>query len=506
MLTSNITRNITRNITSSIILTDGLINPIIDSSLIFNLMAAGNNLSKDELFTVDGSDNISSWNAVNTTTNNATQGTAARQPKYIASGLNGLPTVRFDGIDDYLFSDASILNPGATNFSIFVVGTFNPVTSPNVDHFLSQQNGTGLGRSILYQSTGSNRIDSFLGGVSSVGNTVTYQPQLYNLNNDSGTLEFYTNGVFNETNSVTIENATGNWVIGNNKVFSDALDGDISEIIIYNRKLSDNERTQIEQYLITKWQIETLTLPVVNNLVLNLASFDGNIRKGDIVVNGASPPNISQWLSINDTNNDAIQNTGSLQPAFRANIINGRPAIEFDANDRLVGSGMGITGSGAATIFLVIEPTTSAIVNPQHAFSFGKSTNPTEGARKGLDVEDSASGWRFENGSRLFNEAINQNTAYITTWVSADGAQYNQHDRYINGVLSTQASSNNPTAVPNLANDEYVVGYGRQNNGTFTYQYQGYIGEIIVYDRKLTDDEREQVEEFLSTKWGISLP
>lgn len=33
--------------------------------------------------------------------------------------------------------------------------------------------------------------------------------------------------------------------------------------------------------------------------------------------------------------------------------------------------------------------------------------------------------------------------------------------------------------------------------------YRGYIGEVIVYDRTLTDQEVTDLISFLKTKWGI---
>ncbi|MCH2376444.1 MAG: hypothetical protein MK538_19840, partial [Planctomycetes bacterium] len=37
------------------------------------------------------------------------------------------------------------------------------------------------------------------------------------------------------------------------------------------------------------------------------------------------------------------------------------------------------------------------------------------------------------------------------------------------------------------------------------YYFTGYIGEILVYDRALTDSEIRLVEQYLGSKWGIAL-
>jgi len=35
--------------------------------------------------------------------------------------------------------------------------------------------------------------------------------------------------------------------------------------------------------------------------------------------------------------------------------------------------------------------------------------------------------------------------------------------------------------------------------------YQGDLGEIIIYNRALSDFERQQIEQYLSKKWAIKL-
>ena len=61
-------------------------------------------------------DAVATWSDLSGTSNDATQGTAARRPIYKTSQLNGRPCVRFDGVDDWM-------TYGNTIFSFTGAGT-----------------------------------------------------------------------------------------------------------------------------------------------------------------------------------------------------------------------------------------------------------------------------------------------------------------------------------------------------------------------------------------------
>jgi len=62
------------------------------------------------------------------------------------------------------------------------------------------------------------------------------------------------------------------------------------------------------------------------------------------------------------------------------------------------------------------------------------------------------------------------------------------------GVLLASTSSLNPTNSVNTAVSVTKIG---------DLNFDGVMGEIIIYDRVLSTPERQQVESYLSPKWRI---
>ena len=80
-------------------------------------------------------DTVRQWNDQSGNGRNVSQGTSAKRPTYVAAGKNGLPVLRFDGVDD-LVSGASPTIPAAS--SLFLVASRD---SSSV-FFLSAANNT----------------------------------------------------------------------------------------------------------------------------------------------------------------------------------------------------------------------------------------------------------------------------------------------------------------------------------------------------------------------------
>jgi hypothetical protein len=201
----------------------------------------------------------------------ATQGTSAARPTYIASGLNGLPVVRFDGTDDRLALGASALGilrnvAGAT---VFIAVKYSSTTG-NFPSFYASTNGaiTSVRLSIrtsttpTYQISGrrldANSVETISSNQATSTSSViihtaradyqnTLMQQYINGTLDGQKTDFQTAGNTSDTDSIGI-------LIGNNGA-SVFLNGDIAEIILYNRALNDSELAQVHRYLARKWGI-----------------------------------------------------------------------------------------------------------------------------------------------------------------------------------------------------------------------------------------------------------
>jgi len=201
----------------------------------------------------------------------ATQSTTAARPTFIASGLNGLPVVRFDGTDDRLALGASALgmlrNVGGATF--FVVVKYPANSIENVTFFASIGTSVSSSRLTLTQRTnnklqiGGRRLDADSFQSAETATTITNIFLIHSgiLNYANAKAFNYVNGALDgavdpfQTAGNTTNNDSNNITIGATGTPANYLNGDIGEIIVYNRALNTSELAQVHRYLARKWGI-----------------------------------------------------------------------------------------------------------------------------------------------------------------------------------------------------------------------------------------------------------
>jgi len=208
---------------------------------------------------------LGSWNDSNPQSIskiNATQSTGANQPVYIASSINGLPVVRFTSSASSKFSAAINLNYNVVpNVTIFAV--YKRIGSAPDQCILGQDN-TNWDRFICVQHSQNGGNASTSNGTQhvTITNGNTLNPTIISLVLQSTVTNgsnAYINGslaaTLTETHSNAGDNSLSIGVIGSS-AFSTYYDGDLGEIIIFDRALKTEERKSIEKYLGQKWGIK----------------------------------------------------------------------------------------------------------------------------------------------------------------------------------------------------------------------------------------------------------
>lgn len=194
------------------------------------------------------SDPISTWSDSSGNGNNAIQATAGNQPLYKTSILNGKPVLRFDGIDDWLTMTLSPVNP----FSILVVYCARLADSSGRRAIAGSANwllGPYANEHRLFQGAFASGTQASVSAGTFVVNVTL---------STSTTATHYVNG----TSRGTISSPTtpGTVRIGASEhngvgTFTEHLDGDIAEVIIYNKALTTGELSQIDSYIQDKYAI-----------------------------------------------------------------------------------------------------------------------------------------------------------------------------------------------------------------------------------------------------------
>lgn len=218
---------------------------------------------------------VSIWHDINTqsvTKNHITQSTDANKPKFYENVFGGIPSVRFDGVNDtvngdYLSFDSTDLM--STNFTIFVVEKRGGDKS-NYDMFLA---GTGnsatLGVNLVLGYRAGDDIAFVLSG--NLDRTapnslfdksaIQQQPTIHTFwfSSTSGKKYWMNGGKSADASSTTqttslISNPDS--AIGSYVTTAYNYNGDIAEFIVFNRDLTTEERQAIESYLSQKYSIK----------------------------------------------------------------------------------------------------------------------------------------------------------------------------------------------------------------------------------------------------------
>lgn len=214
----------------------------------------------------------------------------------------------------------------------------------------------------------------------------------------------------------------------------------------------------------------------------------------------AALTNLVQSPTLDGVGN-AVQNTAVNQPVYKAQSnLNGKPALRFSAS-----SFMQI---GADSGFYLQDMTIFVAANFSSLGGHGEivSRIQNDGAwnhnwffntvDKQLNF-----GWSYPNGTNTgYAEAKAPLTA-DTNYILSGRKSANQGNSFINGAKAASFTGSDPAdtiAAPVL------LGGRKSENGVYLDDsFIGDLGELIIFDRGLTDSELMRVEKYLEAKWGM---
>lgn len=219
-----------------------------------------------------------------------------------------------------------------------------------------------------------------------------------------------------------------------------------------------------------------------------------NFRANDKVSYTTAAAGINGNAAINYTFDSAIPNycRGSLRSAIPAGTFpNGVTGfvVFMSMNSLNLLQACSVVGR-------VVETTGSNQPNPG---PFVMSNNV--GVLPGVSLR------RFGDGTTAWKEYSNcsfnfrsQATPLIYTFTIGSDLDFNEYSNSISQTLPAATLSGTPV-YGDVANFLYVGALSNYTRGGF----EGKIGEVIMYNGVLPDDDRQFVENYLSQKWGIAL-
>ena len=265
----------------------------------------------------------------------------------------------------------------------------------------------------------------------------------------------------------------------------------IGEVLVFSNALSSNVRYQIEGYLATKWGL-TSNLPALHpfrSLPPFMRSFqptdisgcavwlDGE-DSGAMTFSGSA---ITRWLDKSGSGRHA--DTCGNGTVTLGSTTTGRRAPTFAGSNYLSLSNATTLSPTSASYFVHASATTS---NNRTAVAFWANSRiigPTYYWNVGANLSYSPYTWLNSNAVI----SVVENSASNTT------LHYNGNSV---GTMNYQARTNEGYALS--ASNRVVIGA----HWSLDNLWIGTIQEVIFYDGALTPGQRQQVETYLTNKWG----
>jgi len=220
---------------------------------------------------------------------------------------------------------------------------------------------------------------------------------------------------------------------------------------------------------------------------------------------------VSQWNDKSGNGYDVIQATGTNQPATNSRTQNNRNVIDFDgSNDQLRTNGQ-----------VVSEITTSKALSQFVVCKSDRATGTSQGifgAQRAVD--DFRSGWVQETSPLNWTITRGGTGNSSSDFFSGNivGASllpiiFAAHVSATNNAIAAEVQNINQTLTPafggimppsdfmSLGSTNHILNIG--SRGTVNRPFDGWIGEILLFDRYLTINERNALITFLNAKWGI---
>ena len=238
------------------------------------------------------------------------------------------------------------------------------------------------------------------------------------------------------------------------------------------------------------------SLPAIAGQVLWLDGDDASTildADGDNAATGTGGANngfggtVATWRDKSGSGFHVTNTTANQQPTYNATGLNGNGVLTFDGtNDKLRNTTAVVPGNDV-TMFIVYNRTTA--VARDAVFELGAG-----GSRNAIFINDSGNRVGYYANSTFYNSSGTYTTSQYEI-VSAI------HDVNAINMWRNGANQVSTTGLTRASTTGIYVGDDSSGGGDL----QGNIAEIIVYDRDLTSDERRDVENYLASKWGLTL-
>jgi hypothetical protein len=206
--------------------------------------------------------------------------------------------------------------------------------------------------------------------------------------------------------------------------------------------------------------------------------------KADAGAGSSDGDPVGTWTDQSGTSHDFTQATSGKKPLYKVNIKNSLPAVRFDGSDDEMSAGdLSAVFPSAGTIACAVKA--------------------TSGSYMVYKTKENDSWWQF-GGSGYWG-------AFRSSRLASTGTMPNDSAWHIFSCTAVASAYKVwVDAVNKINSGSFTFDGGNDHNlahqTTFGHYTAMDLGELIVYDSVLSDADRQQVEQYLSTRWAIAFP
>lgn len=225
---------------------------------------------------------------------------------------------------------------------------------------------------------------------------------------------------------------------------------------------------------------------------------------------------MNSWRDMSGHGYDGGQSNASLKPTYQTNQVNSLPAVDFH------GDAMGFTTSGVApalnnatgaSIFGVWISDDDTPTASQQVFFMSPGSGLTTFSRLSLEKNEADDPVNPNHSESHVRRADADTTAIVSGSLMTSMAKFVVTDSivdlstdtirlYWNGGLDATGVTTSGTNFS--ATDSARVVVGSDNPSGAGKNLHGKIAEVIFYNRAVTPTERQQIEEYLLTKYALA--
>ncbi|MFC1771690.1 hypothetical protein ACFLZV_07375, partial [Candidatus Margulisiibacteriota bacterium] len=454
------------------------------------------------------------------------------RPLYQLNSQNGKAAIRLDAVNDYLIGGSNYIFSSSDGLCVFAVVKSDPEKSGKAFIYdIGFHGERGYGYTFCNNFISGYTPQQYSGAYHETSvsySSSKYYVTAYNIKFNS-TQKYFINqeekmsasisGLNQLTTSEIDESSTRGLYSGPITIGSQAkghldgdryYDGEIAELLVFTRYITDSERETIEEYLASKWDVDDDTsdtgddFPFDDKLQETPAKSDSLPVTADLTLwlDGSEPHGVSTsvtlttsntalqtWIDYSGQNNHAVQIDTSVQPKYNENILNSKSVVYFTGNQRLhlypvldisdwtilvvtTFPKGALGGSGSWNTFTRGYSYDHQLIVDNSTLKLGTFDNYTGGGFYDSGVSTAA----FSGGKLI--EVVGNGSA--TTF-------------YVDGVLGGSVGFKS-------ASDIYTI--GNYNTGTQPF---GEVAELIVYDSALSTSDRQELELYLGEKWNLDI-